>query len=33
MGHSDVGVTQVYIHLFGREHAEEAFRKAMAQTS
>jgi integrase len=34
MGHSDVGVTQrVYIHLFGREHAEEAFRKAMAETS
>jgi integrase len=33
MGHSDVGVTQrVYIHLFGREHAEEAFRKAMGQT-
>jgi integrase len=34
MGHSDVGVTQrVYIHLFGREHAEEAFRKAMAGAS
>jgi integrase len=34
MGHSDVGVTQrVYIHLFGREHAEEAFRKAMAEAT
>jgi integrase len=31
MGHSDVGVTQkVYMHLYGREQAEDAFRKAMA---
>jgi integrase len=32
MGHSHVGVTQkVYMHLFGREQAEDAFRAAMAQ--
>lgn len=32
MGHSHVGVTQkVYMHLFGREKAEDAFRAAMAQ--
>lgn len=31
MGHSDVGVTQsVYIHLFGRVKAEDAFRAAMS---
>jgi integrase len=30
MGHSNIGVTQqVYIHLFGRDQAEDAFRKAM----
>ena len=31
MGHSHVGVTQkVYIHLYGREEAEDAYRKAMS---
>jgi integrase len=31
MGHSSVGVTQgVYVHLFGRDAAEAAFRSAMA---
>jgi integrase len=31
MGHSHVGVTQrVYVHLYGREQAEDAFRQAMA---
>jgi integrase len=31
MGHSDVGVTQrVYVHLYGREEAEERFRQAMS---
>jgi integrase len=31
MGHSDVGVTQrVYVHLYGREQAEERFRQAMS---
>jgi integrase len=30
MGHSNVGVTQrVYLHLFGRDAAEQAFRQAM----
>jgi hypothetical protein len=30
MGHSDVGVTQrVYMHLYGREQAEDAFRASM----
>ncbi len=30
MGHSNVGVTQrVYLHLYGREQAEDAFRVAM----
>jgi integrase len=30
MGHSNIGVTQrVYVHLYGREEAEDAFRKAM----
>ena len=30
MGHSHVGVTQrVYVHLYGRDQAEEEFRKAM----
>lgn len=32
MGHSHVGVTQkVYVHLYGREQAEDAFREAMAR--
>jgi integrase len=32
MGHRDVGVTQgVYIHLYGRAQAEDAFRVAMAR--
>jgi hypothetical protein len=31
MGHSDIGVTQrVYVHLYGREQAEEQFRQAMS---
>jgi integrase len=31
MGHSDIGVTQrIYVHLYGREEAEDAFRKTMA---
>src|SRR5204863_7695582 len=31
MGHSHVGLTQrVYMHLYGREQAEEAFRVAMS---
>jgi integrase len=31
MGHSHVGVTQkVYVHLYGREQAEDAFRAAMS---
>jgi integrase len=31
MGHSNVGVTQkVYLHLYGREQAEDAFRAAMS---
>ena len=31
MGHSNVGVTQsVYIHLYGREEAEDQFRQAMS---
>jgi integrase len=31
MGHSHVGVTQkVYMHLYGREQAEDAFRAAMS---
>lgn len=30
MGHSNIGVTQrVYVHLYGREQAEDAFREAM----
>jgi integrase len=30
MGHADVGITQKrYMHLYGREKAEEAFRAAM----
>jgi integrase len=30
MGHSHVGVTQkVYVHLYGRQQAEDAFREAM----
>jgi integrase len=30
MGHADVGVTQsVYIHLYGREQAEQDYREAM----
>jgi hypothetical protein len=29
MGHANVGVTQsVYVHLYGREDAEDAFRSA-----
>jgi integrase len=32
MGHTNAGVTQkVYIHLYGRQEAEEAFRAAMAR--
>jgi integrase len=32
MGHTNVGVTQkVYIHLYGRQEAEEAFRAVMAE--
>jgi integrase len=32
MGHSSTGVTErVYVHLYGREKAEERFRRAMAQ--
>lgn len=32
MGHSSTGVTErVYVHLYGREKAEERFRTAMAQ--
>ena len=32
MGHSSVDITaQVYVHLYGREQAEERFRQAMAQ--
>lgn len=31
MGHSNIGVTQrVYVHLYGREQAEDQFRTAMA---
>ena len=31
MGHSHIGVTQrVYVHLYGRQEAEDAFRLAMA---
>jgi integrase len=31
MGHSHVGVTQrVYVHLYGRQAAEDAFREAMS---
>jgi integrase len=31
MGHTNVGVTQkVYVHLYGRQEAEEAFRAAMS---
>jgi integrase len=31
MGHSDLGVTQrVYVHLCGREEAEEQYRQAMS---
>ena len=31
MGHSDIGVTQrVYVHLCGREEAEEQYRQAMS---
>jgi hypothetical protein len=31
MGHSSTGVTEgVYVHLYGREQAEELFRLAMA---
>jgi integrase len=34
MGHSNVGITQsIYMHLFGRDEAEEDFRKAMAGSS
>jgi hypothetical protein len=30
MGHSHVGVTQkIYVHLYGRDAAEHAFREAM----
>ena len=30
MGHADAGITQgVYMHLYGREEAERAFREAM----
>ena len=33
LGHGDIGVTQrIYIHLYGREQAEEAFRMAMAES-
>jgi site-specific recombinase XerD len=32
MGHSSTAVTaKVYVHLYGREQAEERFRQAMAQ--
>jgi integrase len=32
MGHSTVSVTQrVYVHLYGREQAEDDFRRAMAR--
>lgn len=32
MGHSDVGVTQrVYVHLYDRAKAEDAFRAAMSR--
>jgi Phage integrase family len=32
MGHSSVAITaDVYVHLYGREQAEERFRQAMAQ--
>jgi hypothetical protein len=32
MGHSTTAVTaRVYVHLYGREEAEERFRLAMAQ--
>jgi hypothetical protein len=31
MGHSTIGVTQnTYIHLYGRDAAEQAFRAAMS---
>jgi integrase len=31
LGHGDVGITQkVYVHLYGRDQAEDAFRKAMS---
>ena len=34
LGHGDVGMTQkVYLHLYGREQAEEGFRQAMGGTS
>jgi integrase len=30
LGHTHVGITQrVYLHLYGREEAEQAFREAM----
>jgi hypothetical protein len=32
IGHSSIDVTaKVYVHLYGREQAEERFRQAMAQ--
>jgi integrase len=31
LGHANVGITQgVYIHLYGREEAEQQYREAMA---
>jgi integrase len=34
LGHRDISVTQkVYLHLYGREQAEDAFRKAMGGAS
>jgi integrase len=34
MGHSSTAVTEkVYVHLYGREQAEERFRQAMAQAN
>jgi len=33
MGHSSTAVTEkVYVHLYGREPAEQRFRDAMTQT-